>query len=134
MKTCALTAILVLLSLISCMAMPGGLSDVQDTNSEQFQKILNLGRKRVNSMSNSIFESKVTEVLSAKQQVVSGIRYVIEFEVSDTTCTKGSNEAKMLETCQLRSNASPNICTVEIVEKAWLNSIKVVKAKCHKKV
>ncbi|KAI1304882.1 L-cystatin [Halotydeus destructor] len=132
MKTFALIAILVLAGTCSARLI-GGKSDIKNTNSLRLQEIFEVARQYASGLTDSEFEPKLTNVLSAQQQVVSGVKYFLEFEMTDTICRKGSNEANNLKLCAIEPKATVNVCNVEVVEQAWLKNTRVVGAACGKK-
>ncbi|KAI1305216.1 hypothetical protein HDE_01526 [Halotydeus destructor] len=106
--------------------------DVADTESKDFLKILDTARFYASKLSDSEFEPKVTQLVSAKSYSVGAGMYYLTFEMTDTTCQKGSAEAKQLHLCAVQENATPLVCNVEVVIRRMLFPV-LESAACHPK-
>lgn len=71
------------------------------------------------------------QILSATSQVVAGARYVVTAKIGLSDCKK--SEQKLLETCELLSSPEPEICTIDVWDRPWLNKT-VYKIKCGEKL
>ncbi|KAI1294169.1 Cystatin-1 [Halotydeus destructor] len=131
MKIFASVAILVLVGACSAAPHSGGLYDIEDTESESFIAILNLAGRHASNLVDSDHQSKVTQLLSAQQQVVGGVMYHLEFKLTETVCLKG--EDKDLDQCEVASDAEPFVCDVKVWSRAWENFTEVASAVCHPK-
>ncbi|EOB03086.1 Cystatin, partial [Anas platyrhynchos] len=61
-------------------------------NDKGLQHALQFAMAQYNRASNDMYSSKVVRVISAKRQLVSGIKYTIEVEIGRTTCTKAAGD------------------------------------------
>ncbi|KAM8859181.1 cystatin-F [Spinachia spinachia] len=55
-----------------------------------------------NKQSNDAFLFKPSAVLAAQRQIVKGIRYFVDLEISRTVCRKGGNNDNNLSSCDLQ--------------------------------
>lgn len=71
------------------------------------------------------------QILSATSQVVAGARYVVTAKIGLSDCKK--SEEKLLETCELLNSPEPEICTIDVWDRPWLNKT-IYKIKCGEKL
>uniref|UniRef100_A0A8C4YAB1 Cystatin C n=1 Tax=Gopherus evgoodei TaxID=1825980 RepID=A0A8C4YAB1_9SAUR len=74
----------------------GGLMDAEE-NDEGVQRALRFAMSEYNKASNDKYRSRVAEVLQARKQIVSGVKYYLNVKVGRTTCTKSSTEVQDCE-------------------------------------
>uniref|UniRef100_A0A8C4YA94 Egg-white cystatin n=1 Tax=Gopherus evgoodei TaxID=1825980 RepID=A0A8C4YA94_9SAUR len=66
-------------------------------NDEGVQRALRFAMSEYNKASNDKYRSRVAEVLQARKQIVSGVKYYLNVKVGRTTCTKSSTEVQDCE-------------------------------------
>uniref|UniRef100_A0A8C6JMZ7 Egg-white cystatin n=1 Tax=Melopsittacus undulatus TaxID=13146 RepID=A0A8C6JMZ7_MELUD len=67
-------------------------------NDEGVQKALKFAMTEYNKASNDLYASRVVRIISAKSQIVSGVKYIMKVEVGQTTCPKTATD---LQSCAL---------------------------------
>uniref|UniRef100_A0A8D0GZY2 Cystatin C n=1 Tax=Sphenodon punctatus TaxID=8508 RepID=A0A8D0GZY2_SPHPU len=87
---------------------------------EGVQRALQFAMSEYNKASNDKFASRVAEVIQAKKQIVSGIRYILDVKVGRTTCTKSAPDMANHLTCNFVVYTIP-----------WQNKISLVNNKCQ---
>ncbi|XP_075223075.1 uncharacterized protein LOC142325337 isoform X2 [Lycorma delicatula] len=70
----------------------------------------------------------LVDILSGTQQVVSGIKYVMDVLVGNVS---GCREGTPADNCQLKSNVKLHECNFEIIEQPWLNRKEVIGFDCY---
>ncbi|KFQ75801.1 Cystatin, partial [Phaethon lepturus] len=65
-------------------------------NDEGLQRALQFAMAEYNKASNDMYSSRVVRIISAKRQIVSGIKYIMKVEVGRTTCPKPATD---LQSC-----------------------------------
>uniref|UniRef100_A0A3B3X156 Cystatin domain-containing protein n=1 Tax=Poecilia mexicana TaxID=48701 RepID=A0A3B3X156_9TELE len=100
------TDVLVLKLLVSVLSdhhgrpMPGSPYDISKNSAAVQQAVLGAAHS-FNSQSNDAFLFKPSAVLRAQRQVVRGIRYIVDFQISRTVCPK-RNRTSDLDRCHLQ--------------------------------
>ncbi|XP_071786125.1 cystatin-C-like [Asterias amurensis] len=69
----------------------------------------------LNKKSNALFASKLTDIKSAKKQVVQGMRYYLSFVMSQTKCKLNNGLVLDLDSCDT-DNKVKQLCTVIVSE------------------
>ncbi|KAM8945476.1 cystatin-like [Pelodytes ibericus] len=100
-----------------------------DVKSEGVQNALDFATAEYNRQSNSELIFKVNRIVSAKKQVVAGMKYLIVVDVSLKPCTYSDNDHQI---CQNPENAKPEKkrCTFEILVQAWLDNTQLNRKDC----
>ncbi|XP_008428756.1 cystatin-F [Poecilia reticulata] len=80
--------------------MPGSPYDISKNSAAVQQAVLGAAHS-FNSQSNDAFLFKPSAVLRAQRQVVRGIRYIVDFQISRTVCPK-RNRTSDLDRCRLQ--------------------------------
>ncbi|XP_014833414.1 PREDICTED: cystatin-F-like [Poecilia mexicana] len=80
--------------------MPGSPYDISKNSAAVQQAVLGAAHS-FNSQSNDAFLFKPSAVLRAQRQVVRGIRYIVDFQISRTVCPK-RNRTSDLDRCHLQ--------------------------------
>ncbi|KAI1283204.1 hypothetical protein HDE_12899 [Halotydeus destructor] len=114
----------------SCLANPKRTDMAEGEGKEALVEIV---RKYTSNLIDSKYEAKVTKVLSVQQEQSWRYPYFLEFELSDSTCLKGSAQAKKIDQCALRSGAKVYQCRAKLFVTIWLQVYQVVDAVCHEK-
>ncbi|NXD79142.1 CYT protein, partial [Halcyon senegalensis] len=106
--------------------------DVSDAgNDEGLQRALQFAMEEYNKASNDMYSSRVVRIISAKKQLVSGIKYIMEVEIGRTTCSKPADD---LQSCAFHEEpqmAKHTICKFVVYTVPWLNKIELLERTCH---
>jgi hypothetical protein len=76
--------------------LAGGIVDA-DPNDPQFKNVLEFCEKMLDNAVNSVFSHKVGKVIKAQTQVVSGLKYYLTFEFSETSCLKNRSPNEVVQ-------------------------------------
>ncbi|NXL49647.1 CYT protein, partial [Podilymbus podiceps] len=110
----------------------GGLVDISSPdNDEGLQRALQFAMAEYNKASNDMYYSRVVRILSAKRQLVSGIKYIMEVEIGRTTCTKPATDLQSCAFHDLPQMTKHTICNFVVYTIPWLNQTKLLKSSCH---
>ncbi|NXC44248.1 CYT protein, partial [Penelope pileata] len=113
------------------MGLVGAPMEVSD-NDEGVQRAVQFAMAEYNKASNDKYSSRVVRVISAKRQVVSGMKYFLEVEIGRTTCPKST--AGDLQSCEFHEEpemAKYTKCSFVVYEIPWRNQIKLTKSSCE---
>uniref|UniRef100_A0A8V5FSZ4 Egg-white cystatin n=1 Tax=Melopsittacus undulatus TaxID=13146 RepID=A0A8V5FSZ4_MELUD len=100
-------------------------------NDEGLQRALQFAMTEYNRASNDMYSSRVVRVVSAKRQIVSGVKYIMKVEVGRTTCPKTATD---LQSCALHEEpdmAKLTTCNFVVYTVPWLNQIKLLESNCQ---
>ncbi|KAM9016475.1 cystatin-like [Ara ararauna] len=100
-------------------------------NDEGLQRALQFAMTEYNRASNDMYSSRVVRVISAKRQIVSGVKYIMEVEIGRTTCPKPATD---LQSCALHDAphmAKRTTCNFVVYTVPWLNQIKLLDSSCQ---
>ncbi|KAI4785184.1 hypothetical protein KUCAC02_037911, partial [Chaenocephalus aceratus] len=86
-------------------SMPGSLTDVIRTD-VSLRGVVLAAAVHFNDQSNDAFLFKPSAILRAQRQVVKGLRYVVDFEISRTLCRKTRDHNQDLSRCDLQPEGS----------------------------
>ncbi|XP_021248732.1 cystatin-C [Numida meleagris] len=100
-------------------------------NDEGLQRALQFAMAEYNRASNDKYSSRVVRIISAKRQLVSGIKYILEVEIGRTTCPKSSGDLQSCEFHDEPEMAKYTTCTFVVYSVPWLNQIKLLKSTCQ---
>uniref|UniRef100_A0A0K8S1H3 Cystatin-like protein n=1 Tax=Crotalus horridus TaxID=35024 RepID=A0A0K8S1H3_CROHD len=93
-------------------------------------KALQFAMNEYNRGSNDMYSSRVSEVVEAQKQIVSGIKYYFTVKIGRTVCRKGAID---LENCAFHNApklAQTMTCTFEVYNIPWRNFISLEKSSC----
>ncbi|RWS24651.1 cystatin-like protein [Leptotrombidium deliense] len=107
-------------------SMVGNFTDMKDE--KKIKELQDFCMTRLNQQTNSIYLKNVAKVVSAKQQVVSGMMYELVLEVGMTACRKSGSE--LLTDCEIDNNKPRELCTFKVWEKSWENFRSIEKMEC----
>jgi len=120
------------------MGMLGGWTSVNLNDKKSLKnvrKIASFATDFLNQEENSLFRKKMTDIISAKTQVVSGTNYNITMRLGETKCTKnGPTKEKNVEDCELMDKHKDFICDVTVYYQSWRNVRKVTAHECHQEI
>ncbi|XP_071438058.1 cystatin-like [Pithys albifrons albifrons] len=100
-------------------------------NDEGLQRALQFAMAAYNRASNDMYSSRVVRVISAKRQIVAGVKYIIEAEIARTTCTKPAAD---LQRCAFHDEpqmAKHTVCNFVVLNVPWRNQIELLDSKCQ---
>ncbi|XP_035752971.1 cystatin-like, partial [Egretta garzetta] len=75
--------------------------------------------------------SRVVGVISAKRQIVSGIKYIMEVEIGRTTCPKPATDLQSCALHEAPQMAKHTTCNFVVYTIPWLNQIKLLTSSCR---
>ncbi|NXT87737.1 CYT protein, partial [Anhinga rufa] len=100
-------------------------------NDKGLQQALQFAMAEYNKASNDMYSSRVVRMISAKKQLVAGIKYIIQVEIGRTTCPKPATD---LQSCAFHDEpqmAKHTICNFVVYNIPWQNKITLQENKCH---
>ncbi|NXE77362.1 CYT protein, partial [Cochlearius cochlearius] len=100
-------------------------------NDEGLQRALQFAMAEYNKASNDMYSSRVVRVISAKRQIVAGIKYIIEVEIGRTTCPKPATDVQSCALHDAPQMAKRNTCKFVVYTVPWLNEIKLLERSCQ---
>ncbi|XP_074143818.1 cystatin-like [Sminthopsis crassicaudata] len=108
----------------------GGLSEA-NVNDESVKRALNFALSEYNRASNDKYGSRVFRVIEAKKQLVAGLKYVFEVEVSRTTCTKSATDFSNCPDHKEPPLKKHYICHFEVYTVPWMGKTSLLKQECR---
>ncbi|XP_041922459.1 cystatin-2 isoform X2 [Alosa sapidissima] len=103
---------------------PGALRNVSE-NDPGVQKAVLSGTNAFNNQSNDAFLFKASAIDSAQRQVVKGIKYFLEVEISRTVCRKSSPDTD-LANCRFQPKGQLQqtfLCNFQVWSIPWLEKM-----------
>ncbi|NWV09520.1 CYT protein, partial [Ptilonorhynchus violaceus] len=100
-------------------------------NDEGLERALQFAMTAYNRASNDMYSSRVVRIISAKRQVVAGVKYIMEVEIARTTCTKPATD---LQRCSFHDEpqmAKHTICNFVVLNVPWRNQVELLESKCQ---
>ncbi|NWI84508.1 CYT protein, partial [Pitta sordida] len=100
-------------------------------NDEGFERALQFAMTAYNRASNDMYSSRVVRVISARRQIVAGVKYIMEVEIARTTCTKPAAD---LQSCAFHEDPQMSkhaICNFVVLTVPWRNQIELLHSKCQ---
>ncbi|XP_044148335.1 T-kininogen 2-like isoform X1 [Bufo gargarizans] len=91
-----------------------GCFHVIDTTSELLVPIMKSAIEKINRIGNHQFHFDLENFITAKQQVVSGWNYKLEYEIRQTNCSKSLVPKWTPEECSLDKNGQGGQCTTDV--------------------
>ncbi|XP_001382093.3 cystatin-C [Monodelphis domestica] len=107
----------------------GGITEANE-NEEGVQRAVNFAISEYNKASNDKFGHRIVRVVRAQKQLVAGIKYILEVEISRTTCTKSVTD---FSSCPLHEDPTlkkHSICNFVVYFVPWLGKISLIKNEC----
>ncbi|KAF1527599.1 Cystatin, partial [Eudyptes sclateri] len=106
--------------------------DVADAdNDEGLQRALQFAMAEYNKASNDMYSSRVVRIISAKRQIVSGIKYIMKVEIGRTTCPKPATDLQSCAFHDAPQMAKHTVCDFIVYTIPWLNQIKLLGSSCQ---
>ncbi|KAK5854440.1 hypothetical protein PBY51_015509 [Eleginops maclovinus] len=112
-------------------SMPGSLSDVSRTDGG-LRRVVLTAAGHFNDQSNDAFLFKPSAIIRAQRQVVKGVRYIVDLEISRTLCRK-RNHNKDLSRCDLQPEGRLQQtfeCHAVVWVVPWKNETKTLEFDC----
>ncbi|XP_052662377.1 cystatin-like [Harpia harpyja] len=105
--------------------------DIDNTdNDEGLQRALQFAVTEYNKASNDMYSSRVVRVISAKRQIVSGIKYIMTVEIGRTTCPKPATDLQSCAFHDAPQMAKHTTCDFVVYTIPWQNVIKLLTSNC----
>ncbi|KAG5831607.1 hypothetical protein ANANG_G00305490 [Anguilla anguilla] len=108
----------------SCVDPPGSQCNISK-NDPGVQKAVLSGIYTFNNQSNDAFLFKTLQIDDAKKQIVKGVKYILEVQISRTVCRKTDNAD--LKNCHFQSKGKLHQifrCHFEVWTVPWLKMMK----------
>ncbi|CAG0882036.1 unnamed protein product [Cyprideis torosa] len=106
--------------------IPGGVCDTEESLTEIQAFIEDELNKFVGEGDNLL---KITDVFRKQTQVVAGIKYILELEISETHCVKDSSRGTP-QYCHPKRRGSTQRCVIEVWEKTWEGFREIIRKDC----
>ncbi|XP_078524020.1 kininogen-1 [Lissotriton helveticus] len=100
-----------------------------ETNSTELEEPLLHTMHKFNAESSHTFLYRVTYIDEATKQVVAGFKYVVNFRIKPTNCSKEEN-ANLHEGCEIDESSSSKYCKASIYVAAVLNKAETQEVNC----
>ncbi|NWI64845.1 CYT protein, partial [Todus mexicanus] len=100
-------------------------------NNEGLQRALRFAMAEYNKASNDMYSSRVVRVISAKKQIVAGVKYIMEVEIGRTTCQKPAADLQSCAFPEEPQMAEHTICEFVVYTVPWLNKSELLKQSCQ---
>ncbi|NWW41611.1 CYT protein, partial [Panurus biarmicus] len=100
-------------------------------NDEGLERALQFAMTAYNRASNDMYSSRVVRILSAKRQIVAGVKYIMEVEVAWTTCTKSAADIQHCAFHEDTPMAKHTICNFVVLNVPWRNQVELLESKCQ---
>jgi C1A family cysteine protease len=95
--------------------------------------ILDYALQFIETSSNSVFASKVIDVIHAEKQIVAGVLYMLTLKLATTKCIKRSAGRSILDSCPVNPSEVGQQCHVKVWVKPWQNFKDVSDVHCSKR-
>ncbi|XP_054455577.1 cystatin-F [Anoplopoma fimbria] len=137
MKTLLLVSLLAVLELTLAAgshhgrSMPGSPVNISRTDRGLLQVVLSAARS-FNNQSNDAFLFKPSAIHRAQRQVVKGVRYIVDLEISRTVCRKRDNNNN-LSNCDFQPEGRLHQtfqCHTEVWVMPWQNETRTLVFQC----
>ncbi|XP_063297461.1 cystatin-like [Pelobates fuscus] len=125
----AILAVLAQCQMTERKGRPGGWHDVK-VDDDGVQKVLQFAVTEHNQESNGEF-MKVNRIVTARRQVVAGMKYNLKVDVSIYNC-----QVSDTENCQNPENSDQQKkrCTFEVLTVPWMNTTEVKRKRCYDRI
>ncbi|XP_078086288.1 cystatin-like [Mustelus asterias] len=120
--------VVLLASLAACSSLLGAPQPVSP-DSPEVQKVAHFAISEYNKLSNDMYTNKVLRIVSAQQQLVAGINYILQVEVGRTRCRKESVDN--LESCELHETPQKKLCHFVVHSIPWEEEISMTRMTCN---
>ncbi|NXV06642.1 CYT protein, partial [Cettia cetti] len=100
-------------------------------NDEGLERALQFAMTAYNRASNDMYSSRVVRIISAKRQIVAGVKYIMEVEIARTTCTKPAIDIQHCAFHEEPQMAKHAICNFVVLNVPWRNQVELLESKCQ---
>ncbi|NXP66494.1 CYT protein, partial [Chloropsis cyanopogon] len=100
-------------------------------NDEGLERALQFAMTAYNRASNDMYFSRVVRIISAKRQIVAGVKYIMEVEIARTTCTKPPTDIQHCAFHEEPQMAKHAICNFVVLNVPWRNQVELLESKCQ---
>ncbi|NXJ94756.1 CYT protein, partial [Corythaixoides concolor] len=100
-------------------------------NDEGLQRALQFAMAEYNKASNDMYSSRVVRIISAKKQIVAGIKYIMKVEIGRTTCQKPAADLQGCAFPEAPQMAKHAICNFVVYSIPWQNQTKLLEHNCQ---
>ncbi|KFO83809.1 Cystatin, partial [Buceros rhinoceros silvestris] len=109
----------------------GAPETITDTaNDSGLHRALRFAMEQYNKGSNDMYASRVVRIISAKRQVVAGLKYIIEAEIARTTCPKPAADLQSCAFNDAPQMAEHTTCNFVVYTVPWLNKMQLLDSSC----
>jgi len=123
--------ILLLLGLIGlAFGIPGGWRDA-NVNDEGVREASLFATQVISDRANSMYHKKLTDVVKAETQVVSGIKYRVSLNMATTKCRKNEKSRNELDECDASTDHLPELCHVTVWIQSWTETRELLESNCQ---
>ncbi|KAM4841990.1 cystatin 10-like [Thomomys bottae] len=105
--------------------------EAADANDKEVQRAVDFSLRVYNDANNDLYYSRAVKVISAKQQVVSGMKYYLQIEMGQTTCTKSQSSLADCPLRELLDQPKKEICSFVVYTVPWRQEISMENYSCH---
>ncbi|NXO43604.1 CYT protein, partial [Locustella ochotensis] len=110
----------------------GAVETIDDPeNDEGLERALQFAMMAYNRASNDMYSSRVVRIISAKRQIVAGVKYIVEVEIARTTCTKPATDIQHCAFHEEPQMAKHTICNFVVLNVPWRNQVELLESKCQ---
>ena len=99
--------------------MVGGWSNVTDTDSSSFQKVVHFASAKITTDCNSPFRLRPMKIISAQKQVVQGMNYKMTMVLGATECKSDKNSNADIKECKFLHCGTVKTCNATVWDKPW---------------
>merc|ERR1719430_100949 len=107
--------------------MTGGVTEV--TNEKDRDSYASKALEQLEKLSNNVNARKIVKITKVESQIVSGVKYTVEFTLAQTVCKKDVKPEE-IKSCKESSGSEREECEITIWEQPWKNFVKIVKQSC----
>ncbi|NXI08802.1 CYT protein, partial [Irena cyanogastra] len=100
-------------------------------NDEGLERALQFAMTAYNRASNDMYTSRVVRIISAKRQIVAGVKYIMEVEIARTTCTKPATDIQRCAFHEGPQMSKHTICNFVVLTVPWRNQVELLESKCQ---
>merc|ERR1719430_539938 len=107
--------------------MTGGVTEV--TNEKDRDSYASKALEQLEKLSNNVNARKIIKITKVESQIVSGVKYTVNFTLAMTECNKNI-KGEQLKSCKEITGSEREECEITIWEQPWKNFVKIVKQSC----
>ncbi|NXX42531.1 CYT protein, partial [Tricholaema leucomelas] len=100
-------------------------------NDDGLQEALRFAMEEYNKASNDMYSSRVVRIISAKEQIVAGKKYIMEVEIARTTCEKPAADPQRCALPDSPQLAKHTVCKFVVYTVPWLDKTELLQQECR---